>query len=418
MSSSSNLITIAQLAQQSSAALLTTHRNTRSQIIWDIADAIRRKQDDILEANTLDLEVSREMAVPELLVDWLKLTPERLQSTCQILERLSEAPDPLFSTDRVDASVANCDVYGVRTPLGTIALVYEAFPELAAIATGFCIRTGNVLLLRGGAEASSSNQAITHVIQSILNDADLPQGCLQLIPSNQGDVLRELLALDAYIDLVIPYGRISLVQQVLKQATVPVLTTTIGNCYLFWSLTGDVERVQRMIIDSHQSEPDPVNAIDHVLIHRGCNSGLLASLFGDLKANGFKLKGDKDLRDKIPGLDPVKDTDWQNAYLDRSIAFKFVDGLDDAIMWINRNSNGHADAIVTESYSESREFATQINSANVYINTSPRFYRYHPDNGGFALGMSNQSGRRQGLIDFDTLTSVKRVFQGNMLDTK
>jgi glutamate-5-semialdehyde dehydrogenase len=404
---------VAQIAQQSSAALFGVHHKIRSQIIHTIAEAIRRKQDDILEANTLDLEVSREMAIPELLIDWLKLTPERLQSTCQLLERLSEVPDPLFSTERVSESAFNYETYGIRRPLGTIALVYEAFPELAAIATGFCLRTGNVLMLRGGGETSSSNQAITNVIQEILNDAGLPQGCLQLVPSNQGDVLRELLTLDTYIDLVIPYGRPNLIQQVIKQATVPVLKTNIGNCYLFWSLSGDVEQVQHIIVDSHQGEPDAVNAIDHILIHRGCNSGTLASLLGDLKAKGFKLKGDKDLRDKIPGLDSVKDSDWNQAAYDQSITFKFIDSLDDAVMWINRNSNGHANVIVTDSYAESREFATAINSASVYINASPRFYRYHPESGAIALGMSSQATHQRGIIDFDSLTLVKRIVQGS-----
>ncbi len=413
MSSSYNLISIAQIAQQSSAALFAVHHRTRSHLIRTIAEAIHRKQDDILEANTLDLEVSREMAIPELLIDWLKLTPERLQTTCQILKRLSEAPDPLFSTEGVDDSVASSEAYGVRQPLGTVALVYEAFPELAAIATGFCLRTGNVLMLRGGGETTSSNQAITTVIQEVLNNAGFPQGCLQLVPSDQGDILRELLTLDAYVDLVIPYGRPNLVQQVIKQATVPVLKTTLGNCYLFWSLSGDVEQVQHIIVDSHQGEPDAVNAIDHVLIHRGCNSGTLASLLGDLKAKGFKLKGEKDLRDKIPGLSSVKDTDWNQGAYGKSIAFKFVDSLDDAVMWINRNSNGHADVIVTDSYAESREFATTVKSASVYINASPRFYRHHPNSGAIALGMSNQAAHQGGVINFDTLTSVKHVIQRN-----
>lgn len=404
---------MAQMAQQSSAVLSVVDRNTRSHVIRAIADSISRQQDAILEANTLDLEVSREMAVPDLLIDWLKLTPERLQSTCQLLVRLSDAPDPLFTTDRVAESMVNCDAYGIRKALGTIALVYEGFPELAAIAAGFCIRTGNVLLLRGGSEASSSNQIMAQVIQTVLDEANLPQGCLQLVPSNQGDTLRDLLALDSYIDLVIPYGRKSLVQQVVKQSAVPVLKTAMGNCYLFWSLTGSVEQVQHIIVDSHRSEPDPVNAIDHVLIHRGCNSGAIASLFGDLKAKGFKLKGETDLSDKIPGIDSIKDSEWQHAFFDKSIAFKFIDSLDDAVTWINRNSSGHADVIVTESYSESREFVTHISSTSAYINTSPRFYRYHPVTGGVAFGMSNQSSQRQGVINFNTLTSTQLVVQGN-----
>lgn len=401
------------MAQQSSAVLSVTSPADRSQLIAAIADAIAQRRDDILEANTLDLEISREMAVPDLLVDWLKLTPERLQSATQLLEQLSHAPDPLFTTERVAESVVACEAYGIRKALGTIAFVYEAFPELAAIAAGFCIRTGNVLILRGGSEASSSNRMMTDVIQAVLEDADLPQGCVQLIAASEGETLRELLTLDDYINLVIPYGRSSLIQKVAKQATVPMLTTAMGNCYLFWSLTGSVDHVQHMIVDSHQSEPDPVNAIDHVLIHRGCNSGAIASLFGDLKTKGFKLKGAQDLSDKIPGIEPVKDADWSRASLSRTISFMYVDCLDDAMSWINRHSSGHADAIVTESYVESRQFATHVTSNNIYINASPRFYRHHPQTGSMTLAVSNQSNQCQGLIDLNALTSVQRVTQSH-----
>ncbi|MEB3211488.1 MAG: gamma-glutamyl-phosphate reductase [Leptolyngbyaceae bacterium] len=403
---------MAQLAQQSSAVLSVASHDVRSRVILAIAEAIAHRQDDILEANTLDLEVSREMAVPELLIDWLKLTPERLQLTSQLLRQLSEAPDPLFTTERVAESVVTCEAYGIRKPLGTVAFVYEAFPELTAIAAGFCIRTGNVLLLRGGSEASSSNQMFATVIQAVLDEMDLPQGCLQLIPADEGETLRDLLTLEDYVDLAIPYGRSSLVQKVVKQATVPVVKTAMGNCYLFWSLTGAVEQVQHMIVDSHQSEPDPVNAIDHVLIHRGCNYGSIAALFGDLRSSGFKLKGGPDLSDKIPGIDPVKDSDWHHASLNQTIVFRFVDSLDDAVSWINRHSSGHADVIVTDSYSESREFVTQITSTHVYVNTSPRFYRYHPKTGGMVLAMTHQSNQNQGLVDFNSLTTIQRVVQG------
>lgn len=413
LSSPSDLLAIAQRAQQSSAALSVADGRLRSEAILKAAEAIRQKQDDILDANTLDLEASREMAVPELILDWLKLTPERLQLTIDILKRLGETPDPLRSVVHGSEAIEHSDVYGIRTPLGVVALVYESFPELGAIAAGFCLRTGNVLMLRGGSEASHSNQMMTHVIQHVLADTGLPQSCVQLVPSDQGDVLRDFVTLDGYLNLVIPYGRASLVQQVIKQANVPVLKTSVGNCYLFWSMTGSAEAVQHTILDSHQSEPDPVNAIEKVLVHRGCNSGWLASVFGDLKAKGYKLKGDADLLAKFPGLAAVEEGEWSQAYLDKTIAFKLIDGLDEAIAWINQHSSGHADCIITESYDESRQFAIHINSATVYINTSPRFYRYPPEGSPIALGMSSQRGHRRGFISLNALTSIKRIVQGD-----
>jgi glutamate-5-semialdehyde dehydrogenase len=415
LSAFSDLTSIAQMAQRSSTVLSVASPHIRSHVIATIAEAIAQRQDDILEANTLDLEISREMAVPELLIDWLKLTPERLQSATQLLLRISQAPDPLFTTERVSDSVMTHEVYSVRKALGTVAFVYEGFPELAAIAAGFCIRTGNVLILRGGSEANSSNRMIAEVIQSVLEDMGLPQRCLQLVPANEGETLRELIALDHYIDLVIPYGRSKLVQQVIKQATVPTLRTSMGNCYLFWSLTGSVDQVQHIILDSHHSEPDPVNAIDHVLIHRGCNSGAIASLVGDLKAKGFKLKGDQGLSDKIPGIEQVNGSEWSHAFLTKTVAFMFVDSLDDAVSWINRHSSGHADVIVTDSYQESREFVTHINSTSVYVNTSPRFYRYHPQTQGLSFAMTNQSSHHHGTVDVNALTTIQRIVQSNQL---
>ncbi|MGB3491175.1 MAG: glutamate-5-semialdehyde dehydrogenase [Elainellaceae cyanobacterium] len=413
MSLSSDLLAIAQRAQQSSIALATAGGKRRSTVIAALAEAIHEKQDDILEANTLDLEASREMAVPNLVLDWLKLTPERIHATVQVLEQLGMAPDPLHAETVSDSSVEHCDVYGLRSPVGTIALVYESFPELAAIAAGFCLRTGNVLLLKGGSEAAQTNQVITHIVQDCLAEADLPQSCIQLIPSEWGDVLRELVTLDPYIHLIIPYGRASLVQQVLKQATVPVLRTSIGNCYLFWSISGPEDLVKHIILDSHQSEPDPVNAVEKVLVHRGCSSGSLASLFADFKAKGLKLKGDSELVSKFPGLAPMSDAEWHQPFLNKTVAFRFVDGVDEAIAWINQHSNGHADCIVTDSYRESRQFVMTISSASVYVNTSPRFYRYPQEGNPVALGMSNQRGTQRGLIGLDALTMIKRVVQGN-----
>lgn len=413
MSLSSDLLAIAQRAQQSSVALAAAGGHNRGAVITAIADAIQQKQDDILEANTLDLEASREMAVPDLVLDWLKLTPERVHATVRVLEQLGVASDPLHAETVSDSSVEHCDVYGSRTPVGTVALVYESFPELTAIAAGFCLRTGNVLLLKGGSEASQTNQVITHIVQDCLAIANLPQSCIQLIPPDWGDVLRELVTLDHYVHLVIPYGRASLVQQVTKQATAPVLRTSIGNCYLFWSVTGNEDMARHVILDSHQSEPDPVNALEKVLIHRACSPGSLASLFADLKAKGLKLKGDSELVSKFPGLSPMGDGEWHQPYLDKTVAFRLVDGLDEAIAWINQHSNGHADCIVTDSYNESRQFVMSVNSATVYVNTSPRFYRYPQEGNPIALGMSNQRGTQRGLIGLDALTNIKRVVQGN-----
>jgi glutamate-5-semialdehyde dehydrogenase len=380
-----------------------------------MAEALDKRLDAILEANTLDLEASREMAVPELILDWLKLTPERLQGAVRILQRLSELSDPIQQVLNTPYQVEQGQTYCQLMPLGVIALVYEAFPELGAIAAGLCIRTGNSLILKGGTEASHSNQVITETLRFALEDAGLPPDCLQLLPSDQGDSLRELIMQDQYVNLVIPYGRSNLVQQVIRQATVPVLKTAIGNCYLYWAPSGALDVARWMILDSHQSEPDPVNAIEKVLVHRDQDFTRLMLLWDNLREKGYALKGDPDLVASFPNLAVAESSEWNQPYLNRTIAFKMVDGLETAIAWINEHSSGHADCLATESYRESRQFALGINSAITYINASPRFFRNPKRGSPISLGMSNQKGHRRGLISLETLTTVKHVVQGNGL---
>ncbi|WAL59254.1 glutamate-5-semialdehyde dehydrogenase [Thermocoleostomius sinensis A174] len=416
MTSSPDLITVAQRALHSSAVLAAVKGGERSRALQFMSESLRERQDDILEANTLDLEVSREMAVPELILDWLKLTPERLQTAGQILQRLAELSDPIQQVMNVPSyQVDECHTYYQLMPLGVIALVYESFPELGAIAAGLCVRSGNSLILRGGPEASHSNQAIVDTLQLALEDAGLPVGCLQLLSADQGDVIRDVVTLDRYINLVIPYGRSSLVQQVIRQATAPVLKTAIGNCYLYWSPSGGLDIARWMILDSHLSEPDAVNAIEKVLIHRDHSMAALKTLWNSLKEKGFKLRGDEVLLTEFPEVFTagVDDAEWGQAYLNDTIAFKVVDKLETAISWINQHSSGHADCLATESYQESRQFALGVNSSMTYINASPRFYRNPKRGSPIALGMSNQKGHRRGLISLEALTTMKHIVQGN-----
>ena len=381
-----------------------------------MAKALKERQNDILEANTLDLETSREMAIPDLVLDWLKLTPERLQTAGQILQRLAELSDPIQQVLNITSyQVDQCQTYSQLTPLGVIAFVFEAFPEMGAIAAGLCIRTSNSLILRGGVEASHTNQVIAETLKLALEDAGLPSDCLQLLQPDHGDQIRELVMQDQYINLVIPYGRASLVQQVVRQATAPVLKTAIGNCYLYWSPSGNLDMARWMILDSHLSIPDPVNAIEKVLVHRQHSAAALMTLWLSLKEKGFVLKGDTALTAEFPEIfaAEVTELEWDQPFLNKTIAFKLVDGLEAAIAWINRHSSGHVDCLATESYQESRQFAIELGSAMTYINASPRFYRNPKRGSPIALGMSNQKGQRRGLIGVETLTTMRHIVQGN-----
>ena len=406
-------IATARRAYQASLKLGITKGAERSHAVQKMAQALKRSFDDILDANTMDLEVSRELAVTELIIDWLKLTPERLQATVEILQRLGELSDPLRRVRNADYQLEDSQTYSHLMPLGVIALIYEAFPELGIIAAGLCIKTGNSLILKGGSEATHSNAVIAQVLQSALEETELPSGCLELLSAEQGTIVRDLVTQDHYLNLVIPYGRPSLVQQVLRLSTAPVLKSAMGNCYLYWSASGSLDMACGMILDSHQSEPDPVNAIEKVLIHGDSQPASLVTLWNRLKERGFDIRGDAKLVGAFPQLKLASDSEWSQAYLNKTVAFKTVDSLETAITWINQCSSGHADCIVTESYQESRHFALGVNSASTYINASPRFSRNPSRGDSVFLGMSNQRGHRRGLISLETRTTVKHIVQGN-----
>lgn len=409
-----NQTNVVTRAYRASLALATTKGVDRSRGVQAMAQALSKSFDDILEANTLDLEASREMAVPELIWEWLKLTPERLGSAIQILQRIGELSDPIRRVMNASYQLDHSQTYCQLMPLGVIALIYEAFPELGAIAAGFCMKTGNSLILRGGSEASQSNLVIAKALQTALDEVGLPGGCLELLPSEQGASIRDLVTQDRYINLVIPYGRPTLVQQVMQQSTAPVLKSAMGNCYLYWSATGSLDMVRWVILDSHASEPDPVNAIEKILINRHQKPSSLVILWNSLKEKGFELRGDGELVAEFPEqLKLTAESEWNQPYLKKVIAFKVVDSIESAIAWMNQYSSGHADCLVTESYQESRQFALGVDSSSVYINSSPRFSRNPKRGDAVFLGMSNQKGYRRGMINLETLTTLKQVVQGN-----
>jgi len=401
----------AHLAATHLAALSTRERNRG---IAALARELEASLDDILDANTLDLEMSREMAVPALVQDWLKLTPERLQRAIAALRRLTELSDPSLRVFNAPYQYPQAQTYFQPMPLGTVALIYEAFPELGPIAAGLCLKTGNSLILRGGSESSQTNRAIATALHYALSDAQLPADSLAAFSADDGVTIQDLATCDRWINLVIPYGRASLVQQVVQSATVPVLPAALGNCYLYCAPSGDLDFARAVILDSRAGEPDPVNAVEKVLFCRGQNSPSLLRLFKALQEQGFELRGDRELCESYPDyLKLAQDSEWSSAYLRKIVAFKLVEGIDEAIAWINRHSSGHADCLVTESYQESRRFALGIDSALVYINAAPRFSRTPPQGEAVLLGISNQKGQRRGTIGLASLTTLKQVVQGS-----
>lgn len=404
---------LSRCARRGALELAKSKADRRRAALEAMALGIQRHQNEILEANTLDLEASRMAEGREPIVDWLKLTPARLETTVEILQQLASLPEPIGRIMNAASGFDDGHTYSQRIPLGAIALIYEAFPELAAIAAGMCLKTANSLLLLGVSEANHSNLAIVRVLKSALEEVGLPLECVELVPLSLENSIRDLVTQDDYLSLVIPYGRPTLVKQVAEEATVPVLRTAMGNCYLYWSACGSLETARSMILESHNNQPDPVNAIEKVLIDPNQKSSSLVRLWNVLKDKGFEIRVDEALHEEFPDFKLAKTSEWNQPYLTKTVAFKGVANLETAIAWINCYSSGHADCLATESYEESRQFALEINSASTFINESPRFSRYRQPGSPIFLGMSNQKIFPRGVISLETLTAIKQIVLGN-----
>jgi glutamate-5-semialdehyde dehydrogenase len=410
-SANPSLASVLYQSVQAGRYLALTNSKQREQAIESMAAALRAAFQDILEANTLDLEASREQGISDLLLEWLKLTPERLQRYIDLLHRLGELSSAYGSSD-LGSQASDRHSYRQVKPLGTVAFIFEALPELGAIAAGMSIKTGNSIILRGGAEAQHTNLAISIALRIGLEQANFPSNAVQLVNSSPS-ILYELLTHTQQVNLVIPYGRPSLIHQVTQQATVSILPAAIGNCYLYWGANGNLDLVRHAICDSHVGEPDAVNAIEKVLIHTDRSSTSLIMLWKSLKDKGFQLHGDRELVSNYSEyLKPAQDSEWYQPYLRKIIAFKSVRSVDEAISTIDRYSSGHADCIVTDSYLETQQFVAGINSACVYINASPRFYRHQRGSDRIWLGMSNYHGSQRGAIGLSALMATQQVTMG------
>lgn len=390
-------------------------KQQRNEAILAMAKGLNQAFDQILEANTLDLLEAKEMVRPELVINWLKLTPYRLENAVKIIEAIAKLNDPLDRRIyRLQQQYNLPQSYCRATPLGVILYIGEALPELGAIAAAMAIKAGNSIILRGTGESTNTREAIAKILLSALVKGELPSHCIQDISPDLGNFLiKDLVTQDKYIQLVIPYGRPSLVRNVYNLATIPTLFTVMGNCYLHYCNSGDIDLVQKMIIDSHQSKPDPVNAIEKVTIEENYKSYGLIKIWKNLKEEGFQLKGDEQLVAEFPEyLTSVQPEEWQLPYLNKTVAFKLVDNLQQGLEFINQHSTGHTNCLVTDSYEVSRNFGNQIKSVFTYINCSPRFSRISQNEEAVYLGIANQKDGRRGLISLESLTTIKQVIEG------
>jgi glutamate-5-semialdehyde dehydrogenase len=404
---------LVEQARQASTNLAQTSVQARNLVLKDLAIALQSQQDAILEANTLDLETTRDLAVTELAQQWLKLTPDRLAVIRQFIEQLIGLPDPLQVRS---GTVANSlySLSGFRVmPLGVVCGLYEFLPEFPILLASLCLKTSNSLMVRGSAETSHTHGLFSELIKTVLSKGKLDRRCFFSFESDRTVTPKELVAQVLPIDLVIPYGRPSFIQDIVHQKAAPTLMPVMGNAYLFWASTGSSDLVRSIIVDSHLGAPDAVNAIEKVLITPNTNTSLLNIVFNHLREKKFTIKGDETLTAEFPDLALAEDREWSTPYLSKTVAFKMMNSVAEGIQWMNTHSSGQADCFVTESYRESQQFTVGTTSATAFINASPRFSRLvSGPYGTVALGMMGRNSFHQGAIGVETLLKRSHIIQG------
>lgn len=383
--------------------LVMVSSSDRDRALCTIAAALWQNNTVLLEANTLDLEAfqlrwgehpGRVDTVP---LDWFRLRKEQIKRWVSAFEQMANLPDPLR---QMAGFYSPRQCYWMS--MGTVGLAYEGVPEVAALAIGMSLKTGNRLVLRSSEDSIYTHRALVQICHDALETCDLPMNCIM---DEAG------LKWNPEVKLWIAYGRPEWRSQVRQGASGTVLESAIGNCYLYWAASGGLDCVREMILESHRGEPDAVNAIEVVLVHPQHSSSNLVKLWGDLRSKGFEIYGDRLIQSEFPEIPQLPDQDWSRSSFRKRVAFRRVENIEETIAIINTYSSGHADGIVTESYSASQQFIQQVRSTAIYLNAAPQFQRCRAPEGDIVLGTTGRSGF--GAIRMQSLLTPKRVVYGN-----
>lgn len=388
----------------------TVEKNTA---LLAMAAALEKEQKAILAANREDVAAARAKGISTALIDRLTLDEGRLLAAAAGLREVAALPDPIGVTVSMSKRPNGMEVGRVRVPLGVIAMIYEARPNVTVDAAGLCLKAGNTVILRGGSEALCSNVALVAVMRKALQATSLPAESIQLIEETDRASAQALMRQTGLVDVLIPRGGRGLIRSVMENATVPVIHTGEGNCHIFVDESADLAQAREIIINAKCQRPGVCNALETLLVHRKLAQDFLPSLARDLQARGVILKGCSACQAIIPWIEAATLDDWDTEYLDLILAIKVVDGMEEAVSHIEQHGTGHSEAILTKDYAAARRFLGLVDAAAVYVNASTRFTDGQQFGLGAEIGISTQKLHARGPMGLEELTCTKFVIYGN-----
>lgn len=408
-----DLVSLGKNAKKASVVLRTLSTAQRNAGLHSIAKRLIDKKADILEANRLDVANAKAKGIRTAMIDRLSLDSARIESIADSIMEVANLPDPIGAVDNGVTRPNGIQIIKMRVPIGVIAMIYEARPNVTVDAAVICLKSGNACILRGGKEAYATNRTIVSIMRAAIAEAGIPEDAIGFVEDTSRETAERLMKLNGYIDLLIPRGSAGLIKTVIDTATVPTIETGAGNCHMYIDRSADLEMALKLVDNAKTQRPSVCNAIETVLIHRDIAPKFLPMMKQQLDLSSVELRGCPTTRVILKGIKTAEESDWSTEYDDYILAVKVVGSIDEAIDHIQRYSTGHSEAIVTDSVAASHRFISSIDCAAVYVNASTRF----TDGGEFGLGaeigISTQKLHARGPMGLSELTTVKYIVTGD-----
>ena len=400
-------------AKEAEKTLMVASSEKKNQALKKIAEGLIENTYKIIEANKVDLENGEKNGMAKSMLDRLKLDKERIEGMAKGVLDVATLPEPvgriLSATERPNG----LRIEKVSTPIGVIAVIFEARPNVTSDAAALCLKSGNTVILRGGKEAINSNKTISKVMRQAVKEAGMPEDVIQLVEDTSRESANELMKMNEYVDVLIPRGGAGLIQAVVKNATVPVIETGVGNCHIYIDKNADLKKAVDIVFNAKTSRPSVCNAAESLLIHKDIAKEALVAIKNKLDEKDVTLVGDSKAREIIPDMEKATDADWATEYLDYKMSVKIVDSVEEAIDHIYKYSTGHSECIVTENAGTAEKFMNQVDSAAVYLNASTRFTDGGEFGFGAEIGISTQKLHARGPIGLPELQSFKYKIYGD-----
>ena len=407
------MTSLGQRARAAARVLSSAETGIKNRALLAMADQIDQASDGLIEANRKDLDAGKKSGLDAALLDRLALNPERVAAMATGLRDIAALPDPVGEITGLNFRPSGIQVGKMRVPLGVIGIIYESRPNVTADAAGLCLKSGNAAILRGGSEATHSNQAIATCIQAGLTQAGLPAEAVQVIETTDRAAVGELVTMKQFVDVIVPRGGKGLIERISNEATVPVIKHLHGICHVYIDDKGDVEKAITVAFNAKTQRYGTCNTMETLLVAEAIAGQILPRLGRMYQDKGVELRGCERTRAILTGINAATDEDWDTEYLAPILSVRVVRGLDEAIDHIQRHGSNHTESIMTEDIGRARRFLREVDASSVMVNASTRFADGFEYGLGAEIGISTDKLHVRGPVGLEGLTSQKFIVIGD-----